>query len=141
MSNAYAYGTAECAPAIDWHMKNQILKDHFLHPRRMGEVDEPTGRALVKSDTCSDLVRMTVRIDGDGIVADIRTQVYGCGYAIAGASFFNEFALGKLASEVAGATMDAVIESLGEVPPGSRGCIALAPAAFKKIYRAADGGA
>ncbi|HSV97100.1 MAG TPA: iron-sulfur cluster assembly scaffold protein [Spirochaetota bacterium] len=122
-------------------MKNAILKDHFLHPRRMGEVDEPTGRALVKSDTCSDLVRMTVRIDGGGIVTDIKTRVYGCGYAIAGASYFNEFAHGKRASEVAGTTIDALVESLGEVPPGSRGCVALAPAAFKKIFRAVDGGA
>ncbi len=44
---------------------------------------------------------MTVRIDGNGVVEDIRTQVYGCGYAIAGASFFNEYAYGRSASVLA----------------------------------------
>jgi len=114
-------------------MKNPILKDHFLRPRRMGEVIAPTGRALVKSDTCSDLVRMTVRIGQDGTVEDIRTQVYGCGYAIAGASFFNEYAYGRTASEVARTSAGDIIALLGDVPEGSRGCVTLALSAFRTI--------
>jgi NifU-like protein len=121
-------------------MKNPILKDHFLNPRRMGEVDRPTGRTMVKSDTCSDLVRMTVRIDGNGVVEDIRTQVYGCGYAIAGASFFNEYAYGRSASELARTSIDSIVGLIGDVPEGSRGCVSLALSAFKKIVRAGDGG-
>lgn len=106
----------------------------------MGEVDQPTGRALVKSDTCSDLVRMTVRLDGEGVVEDIKTQVYGCGYAIAGASFFNEYAHGRRASELARTAADLFADLIGDVPEGNRGCILLALSAFKKIVRAADGG-
>lgn len=121
-------------------MKNTLLKDHFLRPRRMGEVLAPTGRALVKSDTCGDLVRMTVRIGEDGTVEDIRTQVYGCGYAIAGASFFNEYAYGRSASELARASIDSIVGLIGDVPEGSRGCVSLALSAFKKIVRAGDGG-
>lgn len=105
----------------------------------MGEVDAPSGRALVKSDTCSDLVRMSVRIGEDGTVEDIRTQVYGCGYAIAGASFFNEYAYGRDAREVARTPAGDIIALLGEVPEGSRGCVTLALSAFRAITGARDG--
>lgn len=120
-------------------MKNPILKEHFLRPRRMGEVDTPTGRALVKSDTCSDLVRMSVRIGGDGTVEDIRTQVYGCGYAIAGASFFNEYAYGRDAAEVARTSAGDIVRMLGEVPEESRPCVTLALSAFRAITGARNG--
>jgi hypothetical protein len=95
-----------CATLV--HMKSDLLKDHFLNPRGMGAAADATHHAIAKSEVCNDIVKMTARIRG-GVIEEVRTQVYGCGYAIAGASLFNERASGMDAADAAGMDTDELV--------------------------------
>jgi NifU-like protein involved in Fe-S cluster formation len=122
---------------INEKMKNPIIKDHFLNPRHMGTIEHPTHHTIVKSETCSDVVKMMAVIN-DGIISEIKTQVYGCGYAIAGASIFNELALGKKISEIYGPAIESFNRLLPDIPETNTNCIQLAIKAYKKLFDIPD---
>jgi NifU-like protein involved in Fe-S cluster formation len=115
-------------------MQSKVLKEHFLNPRNMGTIDNPTHESVAKSDTCNDIVKMMATINNRGIVEDIKTQVYGCGYSIAGASLFTEIAKGKRAENIQAAAREEIgkLESL--IPERHLSCILLSIKAYQKIY-------
>jgi NifU-like protein involved in Fe-S cluster formation len=115
-------------------MKNPVIKDHFLNPRRMGDIANPTHTAVIHSEICKDILRMTLIIDGEGIVSDIGTSVYGCGYAIAGASIFNEIALGKKAGEIISTAEIFINGIITDVTEHNINCLKLALRAFLEIH-------
>ncbi|HOJ30029.1 MAG TPA: iron-sulfur cluster assembly scaffold protein [Spirochaetota bacterium] len=75
-------------------MKNDILKNHFLHPYNVGIVENYDHKIIVKSDQCNDVITFTVTITHNTI-DDIKFEAYGCGYAIAGASLVSDAVKGK----------------------------------------------
>lgn len=75
-------------------MKNDILKNHFLHPCNVGIVENYDHKIIVKSDQCNDVITFTVTI-AHNIIGDIKFEAYGCGYAIAGASLVSDAVKGK----------------------------------------------
>jgi len=103
----------------------------------MGVIEQPTHQTIIKSETCSDVIKMMVIIN-DGIVSDIRTQVYGCGYAIAGTSIFNEIAFGKNITEIQDLAMESIKELLPDIPESNTNCIQLAVKAYKKLFEISD---
>jgi NifU-like protein involved in Fe-S cluster formation len=119
-------------------MKNQTIKDHFLNPRHMGIIEKPTHQTIIKSETCSDVVKMMMIIDNNGIVSDIRSQVYGCGYAIAGTSIFNDIAFGKKVTEIHDLAFDSIKDLLPDTPDTNKNCMQLAIKAYKKIFDIPD---
>ncbi len=115
-------------------MKNPTVKKHFLDPKNMGAVAEPTHRAILKSDKCSDIVKMTVLIK-NGLIEDIKAQVYGCGYSIAGVSILTELVKGKMANEIEGVADPELKMLLPDVPEHNRSCIYLGYNTLKIILK------
>ena len=99
----------------------------------MGELKDPTHQAMVRSETCSDIVKLMVSIDGEGILRDIKAQVFGCGYAIAAASLFTEAAIDEKVSDVL-EKVEGVLEPFYPAVPESHiSCLRLGHRAFAKI--------
>ncbi|RJP25447.1 MAG: iron-sulfur cluster assembly scaffold protein [Deltaproteobacteria bacterium] len=115
-------------------VKNSVLRDHFLNPRGMKRLENPVGQAIARSETCSDVIRMTVHIDDEGVVTDIGAEVYGCGYSIAGASLFNETALGRRVDDVILKARERLSVIIEDVPEQNRRCVELPIKAFTTIY-------
>jgi NifU-like protein involved in Fe-S cluster formation len=113
---------------------NKIIKDHFLNPRNMGALEKPHYEAMVKSDICNDIVKMMIQTDDCGRIANIKTQVYGCGYAIAGSSIFTEAARGRRMEEVLDITEAAFAKMAKDIPSRHLSCIRLARKAYREIY-------
>ena len=113
-------------------MKNNILKTHFFNPKNIGTITKPTHSSIAKSDTCNDLVKMTVDIQ-DNIIQDIKVEIFGCGYSIAGASYFTEIAKGKKTDEIERIADQKFAPILDEIPEKHKTCVLLSNAAFKKI--------
>lgn len=113
---------------------NRIIKDHFLNPRNMGALDGPDYEATVRSDICNDIVKMMIRTDDSGCIENIKTQVYGCGYAIAGSSIFTEAAQGRRMEEVLETAERALAKLSKDIPSQHLSCIRLARKAYRKIY-------
>ena len=116
-------------------MKNRKLKEHFLNPKNMGVIKNPSYQSTAMSDTCSDLVKMMVIIDDKGVIENIKTEVFGCGYSISGTSLFTEIAMGKKAEEVTALTQKAASQIDPDIPEKHKSCIRLPQKAFNKIYK------
>jgi len=120
-------------------MKSEILIDHFLHPKNMGELKDPTHQAMVRSETCSDIVKLMVSIDGEGIVRDIKAQVFGCGYAIAAASLFTESVKNETVLNALKKAEKELEPLFPLVPESHISCLRLGHAAFSKVLEVHPG--
>lgn len=112
-------------------MYSEQLQEHYAHPRNTGSVEEPSGRALVRSPLDSDTVLITLRIE-NGIVADVKFKCMGCAVAIACSSMATEMVCGKPVEEAYAIAEQAVAEALGGIPEYKMRCSNLAPEAIRK---------
>jgi NifU-like protein involved in Fe-S cluster formation len=114
-------------------MKSELLREHFINPGGIGSIENPDYVAYMSSDTCNDVVKLTLKIS-DGVILDMMAQVNGCGFSIAGASLFIKEVKGKRFNEV-----PVLIEKLYEkmkhdIQDKSMNCIKLAYKAYMSIY-------
>ena len=69
--------------------------DHYMHPRNVGEIENPSGCGTVGNAVCGDIMRVYLDIDDDGIIRDAKFKTFGCGAAIATSSMATLLVKGK----------------------------------------------
>lgn len=89
--------------------------DHFEHPRNVGDLADPHGRATVENPVCGDVIQVAIRVAADRL-SEVRVRVQGCSAAIAAASAMSELATGRSLVEVAAVDRDAIDAALGGLP-------------------------
>jgi len=107
------------------------VRDHYEHPRNAGTIENPSGKAIVRSPVDSDTVLITLRIE-DGVIADARFKCMGCAVAIACSSVATEMIRGKSIEQAYEITKQSVAASLGGIPEHKMLCSNLAPEAIRK---------
>ena len=111
-------------------MYSEQIREHFANPRNVGSIENPSGRAIVRSPVDSDTVLITLRIEND-IIQDVRFKCMGCAVAIACSSVATEMVRGKHVEEACEITKQSVAESLGGIPEYKMLCSNLAPEAIR----------
>jgi len=106
------------------------VMDHFMNPRNMGEMDNPSAVGNVGNPTCGDVMRLYLKIDGDTII-DAKFKTFGCGAAIASSSMLTELLKGKKVIDALRISNDAVADALGGLPPVKIHCSVMAEEALK----------
>lgn len=106
-------------------MYNEKVMDHFLHPRNVGEIENPDGVGEVGNPVCGDIMKIFLRIK-DGRIEDIKFKTFGCGAAIATSSMVTELVKGKTLEEAMAVSNKVVAEALGGLPPQKLHCSNLA---------------
>ena len=112
-------------------MYSEKVRDHYANPRNVGTVDNPSGKAIVRSPVDSDTVLITLRIEND-IVADVKFKCMGCAVAIACSSMATEMALGQPVEQASRITEQAVADALDGIPDYKMRCSNLAPEAIRR---------
>jgi nitrogen fixation protein NifU and related proteins len=107
------------------------VRDHYVHPRNVGRIPDPSAEAFVKSSFDSDTVLITLRID-DGCITEAKFKCMGCAVAIACSSVATEMVLGKAVSQAYEITEEVVAAALGGIPEYKMRCSNLAPAAIRQ---------
>ncbi len=101
------------------------VMEHFRNPRNVGEIEAPDGVGEVGNPACGDIMKITLKIDGDEIV-DAKFLTFGCGAAIATSSICTELVKGRSIEEARRLTNQAVSEALDGLPPIKMHCSNLA---------------
>ncbi len=106
-------------------MYSEKVKDHFMNPRNMGEMDSPDGIGVVGNPVCGDVMKIYIRVE-DGRIMDIKFQTFGCAAAIATSSMITEMAKGRTLEEAMEITRDEVATELDGLPKIKMHCSNLA---------------
>lgn len=103
-------------------MLNCKLSEHFVNPRNIGIIDEPSYVVLVGDPSCGDKSEIFLQVKGSQII-DIKYKAYGCSASIATASIISEYVKGKNIEDIKELDDKLTIELLGELEPNQSHCI------------------
>lgn len=112
-------------------MYSEKVLAHYANPRNAGSVEEPSGKAVVRSPVDSDTVLITLRIEND-VIQDVKFKCMGCAVAIACSSMATEMVMGKPVEEAYRIKEQDVADALGGIPEYKMRCSNLAPQAIRK---------
>ena len=107
--------------------------DHYENPRNVGSFDkddESVGTGMVGAPACGDVMRLQIKVNDDGIIADAKFKTFGCGSAIASSSLVTEWIKGRSVDDAEGIKNTEIVEELN-LPPVKIHCSVLAEDAIK----------
>lgn len=113
---------------------NDTVMENFLHPKNVGELENPDGTGVYGSPVCGDMMQIQIKVDGE-VITDAKFKTFGCGSAIASSSMATSMIIGKTVEEALELTNKQIINELGGLPPVKIHCSVLADKAIKNaIY-------
>ncbi len=119
---------------INSQYPKNVMK-HFMHPKNMGEIENPDGVGQVGNPTCGDVMKVTIKVgikNKKEIIKDIKFKTFGCVTAIANSSVLTTLVKGKTLEEAEKVGRKELLSELGEVPKIKIHCSCLADEALKK---------
>lgn len=107
--------------------------DHYENPRNVGRLDDAdanVGTGMVGAPACGDVMRLQIRVGGNGVIEDAKFKTYGCGSAIASSSLLTEWVKGRSLDDATQIRNKDIADELG-LPPVKIHCSVLAEDAIK----------
>jgi NifU-like protein len=104
-----------------WDYSDKV-REHYLNPHNVGEVQDPDGVGEVGNIKCGDALKLTFKLDRDKRIANIKFKTFGCGSAIASSSVLTDLCKGKTLEEAEQITNKDIADALGGLPPAKMHC-------------------
>jgi nitrogen fixation NifU-like protein len=115
---------------------SETVLEHFRHPRNVGKIENPDGKAMEGSPACGDMVAVYIKVNPETKkIEDIKFESYGCASNIATGSIITELAKGKTLEEAKNITWQEASEALGGLPKIKAHCSVLAIEGLRSAIR------
>ncbi|HUV06178.1 MAG TPA: SUF system NifU family Fe-S cluster assembly protein [Spirochaetia bacterium] len=73
----------------------EIILDHYRHPRNAARLDHIPEEAVHENPTCGDSIKLELKISPDGTLESVRFDGRGCAISTASASMMTEHIRGR----------------------------------------------
>lgn len=104
-----------------WEYTNEV-KQHFLNPKNVGEIENANAVGEVGSLACGDALKLTLKVDENEIITDAMFKTFGCASAIASSSVLTELVKGMSLTEAAKVSNEDIAQALGGLPKEKMHC-------------------
>jgi nitrogen fixation NifU-like protein len=116
---------------------HENILEHYENPRNVGSLsphDKAVGTGLVGAPACGDVMRLQIKVDGQGNISEAKFKTFGCGSAIASSSVASEWVKGKSVDEALSLKNSDIAAHL-KLPPVKLHCSMLAEDAIKMAVK------
>ena len=113
---------------------SEKVMGHFMHPRNVGEIENPDGIGEEGNPICGDMMTFYIKVK-DNRLDDVKFKTFGCGAAIAVSSMVSEMAKGKTLDEAMKITPKSVADELEGLPKNKFHCSNLGAQALQKAIQ------
>jgi nitrogen fixation NifU-like protein len=114
------------------NLYSEKVMDHFQNPRNVGRIEDPDGEGIMSSGECGDYLVITVRVNAEEVIEDIKFQIKGCAAAIATSSVTTELARGKHVYDALNISEMDIMDALDGLPDEKMHCSVLGAGALRK---------
>ena len=116
-------------------MYSARLLEHFQNPRNVGQLDPPAVTVEVSNPVCGDILRLSVRFEGD-VAAEARYKTRGCTASIAAGSALTQWITGKTRADLAQIKAGMIEEAVGGLAAESKHAAVLCVEGVRAVLKA-----